>query len=63
MAAFDATINRLKAELGGYDFVVTDSANPDDVLQSKMFLQRRTFHETQLRNLDRQRSSQSQDQS
>src|SRR3984893_11170182 len=30
-AAFDATITRLKAELGGYDFVVTDFANTDDV--------------------------------
>jgi hemolysin D len=57
VAAFDATINRLKAELGGYDFVVTDSANPDDVLQGKMFLQRRTFYETQLRNFDAQIAS------
>ena len=57
VAAFDATINRLKAELGGYDFVVTDSANPDDVLQGKMFVQRRTFYETQLRNFDAQIAS------
>ena len=57
VAAFDATINRLKAELGGYDFVVTDSENPDDVLQGKMFLQRRTFYETQLRNFDAQIAS------
>jgi HlyD family secretion protein len=57
VAAFDATINRLKAELGGYDFVVTDSANPDEVLQGKMFLQRRTFYETQLRNFDAQIAS------
>jgi HlyD family secretion protein len=57
VAAFDATINRLKAELGGYEFVVTDSENPDDVLQGKMFVQRRTFHETQLRNFDAQIAS------
>jgi hemolysin D len=57
VAALDATINRLKAELGGYDFVVTDSANSDDVLQGKMFLQRRTFYETQLRNFDAQIAS------
>src|SRR4051794_1474151 len=50
VAAFDATINRLKAELGGYEFVVADSSNPDDVLQGKMFDQRRTFYQTQLRN-------------
>jgi HlyD family secretion protein len=57
VAAFDATINRLKAELGGYDFVVTDSTNSDEVLQGKMFLQRRTFHATQLRNFDAQIAS------
>jgi hemolysin D len=57
VAAFDATINRLKAELGGYDFVVTDTANPDDVLQGEMFLQRRTFYESQLRNFDAQIAS------
>ncbi len=57
VAALDATINRLKAELGGYDFVVTDTANSDDVLQGKMFLQRRTFHDTQLRNFDAQIAS------
>jgi hemolysin D len=57
VAAFDATINRLKAELGGYDFVVTDTANPDDALQGEMFLQRRTFHESQLRNFDAQIAS------
>jgi hemolysin D len=57
VAAFDATINRLKAELGGYDYVVTDSANSDDVLQGKMFAQRRTFYDTQLRNFDAQIAS------
>src|SRR5205085_1456413 len=29
VAAFDASINRLKAELGGYEFVVADTGNPD----------------------------------
>jgi hemolysin D len=57
VAALDATINRLKAELGGYDFVVADASNSDDVLQGKMFLQRRTFYETQLRNFDAQIAS------
>ena len=41
VAAFDAMINRLKAELGGYDYIVADPSNPDDVLQGKMFAQRR----------------------
>jgi hemolysin D len=57
VAAFEATINRLKAELGGYDFVVADSSNPDEVLQGKMFSQRRTFYESQLRNFDAQIAS------
>jgi hemolysin D len=57
VAAFDATINRLKAELGGYDYVVTNPANSDDVLQGKMFAQRRTFYDTQLRNFDAQIAS------
>jgi hemolysin D len=57
VAAFEATIHRLMAELGRYEFAVTDPANPDDVLQGKMFLQRRTFHEAQLRNFDAQIAS------
>ena len=57
VAAFDATINRLRAELGGYDFVVTNTANPDDVLQGRMFLQRQAFYEAQLRNFDAQIAS------
>jgi HlyD family secretion protein len=36
---------------------VSDPSNPDDILQSKMFLQRRTFYETQLRNFDAQIAS------
>src|SRR4051794_661154 len=57
VAAFDATINRLKAELGDYEFVVGDSGNPDEVLQGKMFQQRRTFYQTHLRNYDAQIAS------
>jgi HlyD family secretion protein len=57
VAAFDASINRLKAELGGYEFVVADPNNSDDVLQGKMFLQRKTFYETQLSNFDAQIAS------
>jgi HlyD family secretion protein len=57
VAAFDASINRLKAELGEYEFVVTDPNNSDDVLQGKMFLQRKTFYATQLSNFDAQIAS------
>jgi len=57
VAALDATIERLRAELGGYDYVVKDSANPDEVLQSKLFSQRRTFNQAQLSNFDAQIAS------
>ncbi len=57
VAAFDAAINRLKAELDGYDFVAADSSNPDEVLQGKLFVQRRNFNEAQIRNFDAQIAS------
>lgn len=57
VAVFDATINRLESELHGHDFVVNDPANPDGVLQREMFLQRRAFYDTQLRNFDAQIAS------
>jgi hemolysin D len=57
VAAFDAAINRLKAELGDYDYVAADPSNPDDVLQGKLFAQRRTFNAAQIRNFDEQIAS------
>src|ERR1700730_11290373 len=36
IAALDATIARLEAELGGRDFVASDPANPEDVAQSRL---------------------------
>jgi hemolysin D len=57
VAAFDAAIRRINAELGGYDYVVPNAANADDILQGKMFVQRRSFYETQLRNFDSQIAS------
>lgn len=57
VAAFDATISRLKAELGGSEYVVADPTNSDSVLQGRIFLQRKTFQETQLRNFDAQIAS------
>jgi HlyD family secretion protein len=55
--ALDATINRLKAELDGQNFVAADSKNPDEVLQVKLFLQRKAHYETSLRNYDAQIAS------
>jgi len=57
VAAYDATINRLKAELNGYEFMVADFANPDEVLQRNFFHQRRAYYQTQLRNFDAQIAS------
>ena len=53
VAAFDATINRLRAELAGQDYAVGDSANADDLLQRKIFLQRKSSYDAQMQNLTR----------
>jgi hemolysin D len=57
VAAFDASINRLRAELGRQDYKVTASANADDILQLKVFLQRQSSHEAQMQNFDAQIAS------
>lgn len=57
VAAYDAMIDRLNAELGGYEFVVKDPENPDYVLQQKMFVQRRAFYQSQIRNFEAQIAS------
>jgi len=57
VAAFDASINRLKAELGGHEYVLGDSANADAVLQRKVFLQRKSAYDAQMQNYDAQIAS------
>lgn len=57
VAAFDASINRLRAELSGQDYSVGDSANADDLLQRKVFLQRKSSFEAQIQNYDAQIAS------
>lgn len=57
VAAFDATINRLKSELAGQDYVVAAGASADEVLQRKMFLQRKTAYDAQIHNYDAQIAS------
>lgn len=54
VAAFDATINRLRAELSGEEYVVGDPADADQVLQRKMFLQRKAAYDAQMQNFDAQ---------
>ena len=57
VVALEATINRLNAELNGQNFIAADSKNPDEVLQGKLFLQRKAYYETSLRNYDAQIAS------
>ena len=57
VAAFDATIARLRAELAGLDYAVTDSGDADAVLQRKMFLQRKSARDAQMQNFDAQIAS------
>lgn len=57
VAAFDASIDRLRAELAGQEYVVGDSADADGVLQRKVFLQRKSSYEAQIQNYDAQIAS------
>ncbi len=57
VVALDAAIKRLQSELSGSDYVAADSSNPDELLQEKLFRQRRAFYETSLRNYDAQIAS------
>jgi hemolysin D len=57
VVALDANINRLNAELNREDFAAVDSKNPDEALQGKLFLQRKAYYETSLRNYDAQIAS------
>lgn len=57
LAGLDAAIDRLRAELDGAEYVVEDSANADQALQKKVFLQRRMAYELQIQNYDAQIAS------
>jgi HlyD family secretion protein len=50
VAAFDATIQRLRAELDGTEYVVNNATSGDEVLQHKVFLQRKAAYEAQVQN-------------
>jgi HlyD family secretion protein len=56
-AALDAASKRLNAELNGANFTATDPANADDLLQARLFEQRKAFYETSLQNYDAQIAS------
>ncbi|WP_407180095.1 HlyD family type I secretion periplasmic adaptor subunit [Bradyrhizobium sp. STM 3562] len=57
VAVFDASINRLRAELDGREYAAADPANAEQALQRKMFLQRRSSYEAQMQNYDAQIAS------
>lgn len=57
LAGFDAAIDRLRAELDVAEYVVEDSANADQALQRKVFLQRRMAYDLQIQNYDAQIAS------
>ncbi|MCI4677059.1 HlyD family type I secretion periplasmic adaptor subunit [Rhodoblastus acidophilus] len=57
VAAFDATIDRLRAELNGKVYVITDPANSDEILQRKIFLQRKSAYDAQIEDDDAQIAS------
>ncbi|TMJ82197.1 MAG: HlyD family type I secretion periplasmic adaptor subunit, partial [Alphaproteobacteria bacterium] len=57
IAALDAAIARLEAELDGGDFVPPDPTNPDGAVQSKLFQQRRGYFKASLNNYDAQIAS------
>jgi HlyD family secretion protein len=56
VAAFDASINRLRAELSGQEYI-GDSASADDILQRKVFWQRKSSYVAQMQNYDAQIAS------
>jgi hemolysin D len=57
IAALDATIERLEAELDGREFVALDPANPEDAVQSRLFRQRKNYLLASLNNYDAQIAS------
>jgi hemolysin D len=57
VTAFDASINRLRTELAGEDYATGDTASADDLLQRKVFLQRKSSFDAQMQNYDAQIAS------
>ena len=57
IAAFDAAIERLEAELDARNFIAPDPANPEDAVQGRLFLQRKGYYEASLSNYNAQIAS------
>ncbi|MBR0988286.1 HlyD family type I secretion periplasmic adaptor subunit [Bradyrhizobium liaoningense] len=57
LAGLDASIGRLRAELDGTDYGVDETANADQALQRRVFLQRKAAYDLQIQNYDAQIAS------
>lgn len=57
VAGLDASIDRLRAEVEGGEYTVRDLTDADQVLQGKLFLQRKAAYDAQLQNIDAQIAS------
>ena len=53
VGVFNAAIDRLKAEVNSEDYVIGQSINADQVLQRKIFLQRKATYDAQMENYER----------
>ena len=54
IAALDSEINRLEAELNNRDFTASPGATPNDLLQARLFAERKSYYDASLRKLDEQ---------
>jgi hemolysin D len=57
IAAFDATIERLEAELDTREFVARDPANTEVAVQARLYTRRKGYYQASLNNYDAQISS------
>lgn len=57
LAGLDASIDRLRAEVDGTDYGVDETANANQALQRKVFVQRKAAHDLQIQNYDAQIAS------
>jgi hemolysin D len=57
IAALDAAIERLEAELNGREFIAPDPSNQEDGVQARLFRQRKGYYEASLDNYDAQIAS------
>ena len=54
IATLDSEISRLEAELNNRDFMASPGATPNDLLQARLFVERKVYYEASLRKLDEQ---------